>query len=285
MPFTLSTLEERPFLKNAAVKLIEQCFKYEPKFSFEIDFYPLINSKIFKNNHLLLNAQEQVVGHIGIKWHTLETTPVALMGGICLHPKLRGKGIFSSFFKEILSKCLEQADGVLLWGPASLYASFGFSAFGYFSFIDKKITFSSNEENSFRHLPLENLSQQQWEKLKQAHQKTCSQFYSLQRKEEHWQEISFIKSSLFFFKENPTFEYFFINKGMDLKNIIHEYSLEVLEKEELEIEKNSLTFFSQSFVRLLKPSLTKTQDPCCLALFKNPLTLHRPLYISGNESI
>ena len=64
----ITNLSASPEKKNETIALIEECFNYPTQYSFETDFYPLVNSKNAINNHILIDQHtNEVIAHVGVK--------------------------------------------------------------------------------------------------------------------------------------------------------------------------------------------------------------------------
>lgn len=228
MNFTHTSLGKHPEYFDETLLLIEKSLNYSEKNKFEIDFYPLINQFNTHHCHILIDENKKVVAHIGFKERQLligkKTFPVVLIGGICVHPQLRGMGVFKSFFEESFTPYKEKSALALLWSDQQLlYEKFDFFQAGSIIQTGDKI-FSIKDSPDF--ITKGSLNDKEtFDEVKTIYNIAIKEKYlTLKRDERQWDEIFEIKSTdLYLIKRAQiTDGYFFMNKGEDLNGIIHE---------------------------------------------------------------
>ncbi len=221
---TIVNLQENPELLSPTVKLIEESFGYTPKQSFQVDFAPLMHPSNLHNCFAYLH-QNQLVAHIGcLPRQTMNPQlELVLLGGIAVAPSMRGKGIF----KALLNHCLQQfsnASAIMLWSDLhQLYAHFDFyPCFEYFEYQQNQ-----PQKQQFECTHYQNLKKSEQEQIQQLYQQKVQNHFSIHRQQKHWDILSTITSAQWWIRRNPKNEiigYAVRGKGMDLTNIIHEYS-------------------------------------------------------------
>ena len=55
-----TTLAQYPQLFDETNSLIEKALNYPPSEKFFVDFYPMMNPKNFKNNHIIYNQEVRI---------------------------------------------------------------------------------------------------------------------------------------------------------------------------------------------------------------------------------
>ncbi len=219
----MKTLKELPSKRAETIKLIEESFDYSNNNSFEIDFYPLMRDENSDNSYILLKDNE-VIGHIGIlnKFIKIEDEifNIPMLGGIVIKEEYRGKGYFKPFFNEVLSN-INTSPFSLLWSDKiDLYKSFGF----YPCIEQYEYTGNVDSDNpNFIKMKLEELSSKEITQLKSIYDNSKEIRY--QRSLNDWDVLKKISSSDIYIKKehNNITNYFFMNKGEDLSDIIYEY--------------------------------------------------------------
>jgi predicted acetyltransferase len=129
------SLNEEPSFYEATLKLIERSFQYKKPNSFETDFYPLINKENHQNCFIMVDENENVLAHIGVKKKFLtlkgEKFPIAMLGGIAVDEKFRGEGHFQTLMNDVLAEKRSDVTFFLLWSDMEkLYNKFGFHLCG-----------------------------------------------------------------------------------------------------------------------------------------------------------
>jgi len=152
-------------------------------------------------------------------------TPVAFIGGISVAQELRGRGIFSEFFKDIINHYESRCAFFILWSEKdNLYKKFNFIEFG--SVIQTGIEQLPEKILNFKRVNLSRLSKEDFKRIKDLYQKRLEHYIHPKRSSSDWDNIASIKSTqLYVAKVDDIIQnYFFINKGFDLPGIIHECS-------------------------------------------------------------
>jgi len=222
----ITTLEQLPHLFDELVHLIETSFQYPHNQSFEVDFYPLL----VKNNWNQLYIgiiDHKVVCHIGVLDKKFKVNgnyfKCYFIGGIATHQDFQKKGLFSQLMNYVLNEIQDSALAILWSENNSLYKKFSFHLCSE-QFVIPKIDSIENKKfyKTQYHL-LTDIEKKQISKIYQ--EETCKNFISCIRTNREWQSIEQIKSSQIFIKKDNDIitDYFFMNKGADLKETIHEY--------------------------------------------------------------
>lgn len=226
---TYSTLLNSPDSFEEVVKLIEKSFNYNDKHSYSTDFSPLMNSTNWQNLHILKDEQ-RVIAHIGARIvKTVNNIPLLLLGGIAVEKEHQGEGHFSELFEKVINLYKDEVALVMLWSDLDgLYKKFNFHEAGVLIQTgDEEFTDEKAVNLGFKKLPLAHLGADKLSQLRKCFESSINnQFVSVQRSPMDWGAVATISSTdLYVHEENELIDfYFFINKGMDLKNIIHEFA-------------------------------------------------------------
>lgn len=220
------SLQERPQLVEATLQLIEASFNYSSEFKFQTDFAPLMDPSNHHNCYILINQQEQVMAHLGVKTRKMmighNAHTICLLGGIAVAPAERGQGHLQKLMQEVLSDHKEEAALFILWSDLEkLYRKFGFHQCGG----QYEISGLSQQQN-FQRTKLYLLELQDQATIKQLYEQSFSKLYTTcWRDETDWQNLLQVTSADLFIERSGTdiVAYFFMNKGQDLSNIIYEY--------------------------------------------------------------
>lgn len=219
----IKTLKELPHKREETIRLIESAFDYSSCNSFAVDFYPLLDKKNATNNYLLL-AEDEVIGHIGILYKTLKLEEknfsIPMIGGIALASSHRGSGKFKLFFNEVLSSLSESAFTLLWSDKIELYESFGFHP----CLEQFEYTGSTELDNpAFIKMKLAQLNDNEIQQLSELYNQSPELRYS--RSLNDWRQLKEITSSDIYVKKigDLICNYFFMNKGEDLTDVIYEY--------------------------------------------------------------
>lgn len=218
-------LAKTPDYYEEVLHIIEQELNYSSSYSYENDFNLLMNSNNWENCFLIF-SDKKLVGHIGVRELNLTlngfSLPVLFLGGITIRKEFQGRGIFKNAFEEILNKFKNQHALHLLWsGHQDLYKKFHFYEVG-------QIFQTGNESflnlQSFLHRKLNTLKREEQEFIQKCYQKTFSKCVKVQRTPQDWEMIFQISSIDVYFqrRDQEYISYFFVNKGQDLQDIIHE---------------------------------------------------------------
>ncbi len=232
-----STLAKSPEYYKDVIKLIEESLNYEAKYSFEKDFWPLINPNNHKNCHILIDKKsDKVVAHIGVKKRDIRVKrnkyPVILLGGIVTDKDYRGQGHFKNLFNDIIKHYEDKCAFYLLWSEKDyLYEKYSFFEFGTIIQTGNQI-FDEKKANELGFIKKEHtkLNEQEKIEVKELHDNNYKNYISFNRKARDWYDVSQIKSTDLYIKhkdqerQKEVIAYFYVNKGQDLKDIIHEVS-------------------------------------------------------------
>lgn len=229
--FSLISLEEKYF--EETLRLIEESFQYEPTYSFKNDFSFLFIKENFANNKIILDkSKNRVIGHFGICDRSLVynkvRTSVALMGGICIAKDYRGKGIFDYFFKIILNQVDKKYAMTILWsGEPEIYYKYAF----HLAIEQHSFQTDLNSTSPFK--KIEFIDKHSKTSIKALYQKYIrGNYITLERNNSHWDQIWQMKNrDIYIYRDNgKILSYFIVNKGQDLKNIIHEIAIDDINK-------------------------------------------------------
>lgn len=219
----LKNLKANPEFWDQTLALIEKSFKYQPQFSFEKDFVTLMNRE--NAHHLyILTENEKVIAHLGVKIRDININgkrfPIAMMGGIAVDEKFRGKGLFSYLMSEVKKLHHQDVAAFILWSDLpAMYEKHQFYLCG------SQYPFSRrSEKNTFQQLINPTLDEKK--KIREIHQSFFQKHFAfVERTESDWEELFNTTSSKIFVNDrNNISSYFVQNKGQDLQNIIHEFA-------------------------------------------------------------
>ncbi|MDD0854565.1 GNAT family N-acetyltransferase [Halobacteriovorax sp. GB3] len=256
-----TNLARNPEFLIQTLGLIEKSFQYPKEHSFETDFYPLLNPHNYKNCHILLNENKEVIAHVGVKLRTLNfketNSPVALLGGICMREDYRGKGIFKAFFNECINIYSTKVSFFLLWSDKSeLYGKFSFfQAGGIIQTGDMII----DPEYLPPYLEKAELSPKTMPDIRYCYKSGIEgRFLTLKREESDWNDFMNIKSAnLYFIKNSSSVDgYLLCGKGADLKDVIHEVAFAQNEAFHLEKLSEYQLWLSESEYKRFKSKKT-----------------------------
>ena len=219
---SITTVQQGPHLLPKVLELVENAFEYFPPHEFAIDFYPLIKNDNSENLYVLCE-NDTPVAHVGVLPKILclkeHSFPVALIGGIATAEANRGKGYFDKLITYALknhSHCM----GYFLWGGAkSLYEKYGFHQIGV---VRQQKGLSFSPPSDYSRVSCKNLSPRNKRQLQNIHHLNTQNFISLQR---NWSDVENITSAHLYIKQNKNSEitnYFFVGKGRDFPEIVHE---------------------------------------------------------------
>lgn len=221
----ITTLKAAPHLVNATIALIEKSFHYQKPNCFAVDFAPLMNEKNHHNCFVIIDENENVLAHVGVSERTILGIPIAMLGGIAVDEKHRGEGHFQELFQDVLAEKRSEVALFMLWSDQEkLYSKHGFYLCGLQVAIEKDGT-----NKTFTKTKLSSLSADQLKQIQILYKNSFSNLYTtVERTESNWQEIALVTSSDLFIKEKSgkIIEYFLMNKGQDLTDIIYEYGTE-----------------------------------------------------------
>lgn len=219
---TITNLKNAPHLYSETLSLIEKAFKYQKPHQFEVDFAPLISPSNHQNSFLKLNSEGNVIAHIGFCKRSLLNYPIGMLGGIAVDEKYRGEGHFNDLMQEIISEFKSDVAFFMLWSDQEkLYNKFGFYLCG--SQFERE---QLHQIKNYKKTLIQSLSPLEKEDIKDLYKNSfCKNYLSLSRTNEDWENLEKIVSSDLYIKQNNNkiSDYFFMNKGQDLHDVIFEY--------------------------------------------------------------
>ena len=219
---TITTLKASPHLLNSTIEPIERSFHYKKPNSFAVDFAPLMNERNHHNCFVLIDEKENVLAHVGVCERKILGIPVAMLGGIAVDEKHRGEGHFQELFQDVLAEKRSDVALFLLWSDQEkLYGKHGFYLCGSQIAIEQ-----SGTQKEFTKTKLSLLTPVQMKQIQALYKKSFANLYTtIERTDNDWQEIIKVQSSDLYIKEKSgtISDYFLMNKGQDLTEIIFEY--------------------------------------------------------------
>lgn len=230
--FSITNLAKNPEYFDDVLDLIEREFHYPEDKSFEVDFYPLMNSSNFEHCHVLIDTQDNtVVGHIGVCLRNLQhqntKSPIALIGGVCVESNYQGMGLFKHLIQHVIQHYQDKVALFLLWSDKSdLYRKMDFYEAGAYFQTGNKDFSSSLIPTTFIHKKLTQLNLSEKDQIKVIYSNfILKKFWSIERTNKDWENIFQMDSVDGFFRyhEDNITDYFFAHKGHDLQGIIHEF--------------------------------------------------------------
>lgn len=230
--FTLTTLSENPEYFEEVTALIEKEFHYNSNQTYAKDFALLMDPLNFDNCYLYIDQDSnKVVSHLAVCPRVMiknnSTINVALIGGIATSVDFRGRDLFKNLMNHALKIHSQECGLFILWSEITgLYEKFSFhlsgglieTGHGIFSQNDRPIGFT---KSTFKDLPARDFDAIQ-KLYKGFNQKY---FFTVVRTEKEWSIIREMDSIDLYTKRNEAGaieQYFCVNKGRDLTNIIHE---------------------------------------------------------------
>ena len=222
----ITNLKETPQARAKTLALIEKSFGYQKPFSFQEDFFPLIEEKNHHNCFIMINEKEEVIAHIGVKERFIRIKdtlhPVCMLGGIAVDEKYRGEGHFQTLLQDVLAEKRSDVAAFLLWSDQEkLYRKYGFYLCG-----DQFEVPHSERKTTLKPTSYHSLSEKEKKEIQELYQISfASQYTTLERTKDDWESLSHIKSAQLYTRsvDQQISDYFFINKGADLTGIIYEY--------------------------------------------------------------
>lgn len=219
-------LSEKPSCFKETLDLIEHSFGYEVPNRFEIDFAPLVDKSNHHNCFILLDENEKVIAHIGAKDRYLlignQKFCITMLGGIAVSESHRGEGHFQTLLQDVLAEKRDDTSFFVLWSDKEkLYKKFGFYLCGT-QYEAEGLSMPNTFIKSKYHL----LSPSEKVEIQNLYRNSFAQTYlTIEREEKDWKLIEeMISVDLYYQKSSEVIsDYFFMNKGQDLPNIIFEY--------------------------------------------------------------
>jgi hypothetical protein len=149
---------------------------------------------------------------------------VLLIGGVCTHPDYQGRGLNKELF-DYVSQSFKEYLFIALWSDLkSLYKKYQFyPCIEHYSF-----TQSIFQKTAFEEVKLANLSEKELTQLKELYRVKQKSHLMFDRDHCFWSNLKKMDSVQLYWKKqnNKILSYFLKNKGMDLNNIIHEYTVQ-----------------------------------------------------------
>lgn len=243
-----TSLLEKPEYFDKTLALIEEAFKYTDDNKFYNDFYPLMEPENHQHNHILLNDEGIILGHIGVKLRKISFNGAhldcALLGGIAINPAHQGKGLFRKLMSEVLSVYNKDVGLFILWSDKfELYEKFQFHKAGAQIQTGSQDQLSPYLNGLFHKTKFKNLSEDETQQIINIYENVTSQNYlTFERTKRDWDSLKKIESiDLYILETNEgkILSYFCQNKGHDLTHIIHELGyLPFYKKEIFKLLKN-----------------------------------------------
>ena len=299
--YILEQLSNKPHLYTKLISEIENAYEYERKFSYDADFYPLMNKRNWDNCYLILevnsNSKEVLIGHIGSLPRKIcdqkNIHSCIFIGGIYIKEQYRKKGIFKEMFKKFISKISSKYSYALLWSEyLSLYQTFGFKSL---SSCRLRICQSNTKKEllnrGYKQLDQNNLSSFMRNKIKSIYNlEISSKYITPKRENRDWNDL-FQSSSINLFIKKDKEEivgYCLLGKGQDYQDIIHESAFKKQYHEEYKYISSLSTIIYDAEIPVSDLDIL---IPTALVLpLGNETDLinacsSKPLFISGADSI
>ncbi len=230
--FTLTTLSENPEYFDEVIALIEREFHYSSDQSYAQDFSLLMNPLNFENCYLFIDpATNKVVSHLAVcprvmikDQHELK---VAFIGGIVTVKEYRGKELFKNLMNHALTEHSKDCGLFILWSEITgLYEKFSFYLSGGMIETGHSVFSSNDRVPGFQKTTFKDLSSKDFSAIQHLHaQFNQRYFFTVKREEKEWSIIKDMSSIDLYIRKNEegaVEQYFCVNKGRDLSNIIHE---------------------------------------------------------------
>jgi len=222
------TLSKNPKLFEETNDLIEHSLNYPSKEKFAIDFYPVMNPDNFKNNHILIDQRTgKVIAHVGLNLREITgdglNLPVALIGGVAVKREYRGKGLLKRLLNSVLNIYNNDVALFILWSDSlDLYKKFDFFPAG--CFIDQSPC--GDIPSNYHKTKFRNLGAKDFYQIKKIYSDIiCRDYFCFKRSKAHWNMIKKMDSVDLYLKRDKLGSiesYFCLNKGGDLKGVVHE---------------------------------------------------------------
>lgn len=231
-PFTLTTLSENPEYFNEVITLIEKEFHYDSNMSYEKDFALLMDPLNFENCYLYVDQEtNQVVSHLAVCPRTMVknnfSIRVGLIGGIATVKEYRGRDLFKNLMNHALLEHSKECGLFILWSEITgLYEKFSFHLSGGLIETGHAVFSSNDKPVGFNKTTFKDLSDIDFEAIRNIYSQFNEKyFFTVVREEKEWSVIKEMSSIDLYIKKNSDGileQYFCINKGRDLTNVIHE---------------------------------------------------------------
>lgn len=231
-PFNLTTLSENPEYFEEVIALIESEFHYSGDTSYAQDFALLMNPLNFENCYLYIDPHtNHVVSHLAVCPRTMIKNGcqlrVALIGGIATVKEYRGRELFRNLMNHALNEHSKNCGLYILWSEITgLYEKFSFHLSGGLIETGRAVFSADERPAGFQKTTYNNLSQKDFERIKGLYSQFNEKyFFTILREEKDWSIIKDMSSIDLYIKKDESGQieqYFCVNKGRDLTNIIHE---------------------------------------------------------------
>lgn len=230
--YGLTTLSENPEYYDEVIALIEKEFHYSSDQSFAKDFSLLVDPLNFENCYLYIDPNtNSVISHLAICPRVLIKNNiemnVAFIGGIVTAQEYRGQGLFKNLLNRALTQHQETCGLFILWSEITgLYEKFNFYLSGGNIETGQAVFNYNDRPVGFQKLTFPTLSSEEFSEIKNIYENFNQKyFFTTLREEKDWSMIKEMSSIDLYVKKNEEgkiVQYFCINKGRDLTNIIHE---------------------------------------------------------------
>jgi GNAT superfamily N-acetyltransferase len=279
--------------------LLDLCFSVPANSRF-LDDFPVWDPKFVKNDILRLGMFEfnQLVACAAVrlaqlKLRTGKLIPIAMIGAVATHPRSRGKG----FASKILVKTIEWArtrgaDFIVLWGAEySIYQKLGFEVCGE----QIRVPLANLTFSNARTYPIF----QEWSPAIFGLLKRRDEGLLLRESDRVWFESHKNVQWFFVGSRDAPQAYAAIGRGIDMKNIIHEWGgnsaqlgalLQFLQQkfEGLEIIGSRRSFHKAGVSVLSSTSdvfgISGYQEHLCLQKVLNPVRLPKGFWFWGLDA-
>jgi hypothetical protein len=230
--FTLTTLSENPEYFEEVIALIEKEFHYNSSLSYAKDFALLMDPLNFENCYLYVDQEtNSVVSHLAVCTRTMiknnHTMDVALIGGIATSAQYRGRDLFKNLMNHALTIHSAECGLFILWSEITgLYEKFSFHLSGGLIETGHAVFSASDRPMGFTKTSFKELSAKEFDNVQKLYKDFNQKyFFTVIREEKEWSIIKDMNSIDLYIKKNEAGaieQYFCVNKGHDLTNIIHE---------------------------------------------------------------
>lgn len=231
-PFTLTTLSKNPEYFDEVIALIEREFHYSSDLSYAKDFALLMDTLNFENCYLYVDDEtNKVVSHLAVCPRIMiknnSSLNVALIGGIATVKEYRGRDLFKGLMNHALSIHSADCGLFILWSEITgLYEKFSFHLSGGLIETGHAVFSNNDRPIGFNKTTFKDLSMKDFEAIQNIYSNFNQKyFFTVVREEKEWSIIKDMDSIDLYLKKNSDGEieqYFCVNKGRDLTNIIHE---------------------------------------------------------------
>jgi hypothetical protein len=233
--FAFTTLAENPEYFEETIALIEREFHYSKdsrELHYEKDFALLMDPLNFDNCYLYIDKiTNTVASHLAVSLRVItkdnQKMNIALIGGIATTKEHRGKDLFRGLMNYALEKHSSDCGLFILWSEITgLYEKFSFHLSGGLIETGHSIFLPADRPPGFEKTLFSELSDKDYQRIQHLYSTFNEKyFFTLIRSEKEWSIIKQMDSIDLYLKRNSlgvVEQYFCVNKGRDLSNIIHE---------------------------------------------------------------